>query len=361
MKLLATLLTIKLSPLKIGFLRFFSVIIILIGCNSYAKHQHPNTRSKPRVILGVHSYSEDFPWTKMIVESYQKTLKATLPSLAISDVYFDVKKRPSALKAPHPLLPTILTMIETLKPNLIFITDDFAFHQMAPILIAKKIPFVFAGINGELPKSIIDSDFKSYTGVFERYYIADSLKLLQKLLHKKKFSVLILLEESETSEFVLKYAKEEWTKVPGISVQVEITSQFEAWKKLVLGSEKKFDAFFPVQHFALRDSNDQYVPATDVVRWFYEKSQKPVIFTAQWQIQCGGTLGIAHRPKAQGTTAAELSISALKEKFLPAVVPPVGDIAINYRATEKLGIEIPFDLLSTATIERTVQEPCRPN
>lgn len=361
MILLTTLLTIRSSPLKLFLLRFFSVIIMLIGCNSYAKRHPSKNLSTPLVILGIHSYSGDFPWTHMIVESYHKTLKAALPSIAISDVYFDVKKNPFALKDPHPLLPVILTKIETLKPNLIFITDDFALHQMAPILIAKKLPFVFAGVNGDLPKSILDSDFKSYTGVFERYYIADSLNLLQKLLQRKKLLVLVLLEESETSEFVLKYAKEEWAKVPGISVQVEMTSQFEAWKKLVLGSEKKFDAFFPVQHFALRDSHDQYVPAPEVVRWFYEKSQKPVVFTGRWQIQCGGTLGIALRPRAQGTTAAELSLQALKAKFLPFVIPPVGDIVVNFGATEKLGLKIPFDLLSTATIERKVQDPCTPN
>ena len=330
------------------------VVALLLFSNSQAKN-------KDKKIVAVHSYSADFPWTRMIVDSYEERLKKGKILFTIQHYYLDVKKKPVALDTPHPMLKQIEEDLAKNPPDLVFITDDFALNQLSPFLVSKKIPFTFAGINGDIPRSVVESKFKSYSGVFERYYIADSLHLLQKLLGRKKLKVQLLLEASETSDFVLKYAKEELKKVSEISTTTLVTNEFKKWQSLTTIKPKEFDAFFILQPFSLRDESNNYVPTINVVSWFAEHSKLPVLYTSGWQVKCGGTIAIAHRPKMQGVYAAEKTMEAFMGIYRKSLIPPQGDIEINYASTEKLGIKIPFDLLSIATIERKTQNPCTPN
>jgi hypothetical protein len=312
-------------------------------------------------IVAIHSYADDFPWTHIISNSYLEELKRQNLRFDVRSFYFDVKKHPYSLKEPHPLLKEIDQDLKTLSADLIFITDDFALQQMAPMLIKNQIPFVFAGINGDVPASIANSSFKKYSGVFERYYISNSVHLLQRLLGKNKLKILILLEDSETSTFVAEYSKLELKKLPNIEYDFLTTNDFSQWQERVLSATPKYDAYFPIQPYSLKTKDGTYVPPAEIVKWFYDNANKPTIYTAGWHIKCGGTLAIAHRPQAQGAEAAKISLMIIKTKaFRHPYVPPQGDIAINFASTKKLQIRIPFDLLTTATIEKTVEQPCNP-
>ena len=346
-----TLLIKKLK--KLIFQCTIFVVALLLLSNSQSKN-------KDKKIISVHSYSADFPWTRMIVDSYEGRLKKGKIPYTIQHYYLDVKKKPVALDTPHLMLKQIEEDLSKNLPDLVFITDDFALNQLSTFLVNKKIPFTFAGINGDIPQAVITSKFKSYSGVFERYYIADSLHLLQKLLGRKKLKVQLLLEASETSDFVLKYAKEELKKVSEISTTTLVTNEFKKWQALTAVKPKEFDAFFILQPFSLRDESNNYVPTIDVVSWFAKNSTLPVLYTGGWQVKCGGTLSIAIRPRMQGFYAAEKSIEVLKGIFSEPLIPPQGDIEINYQSTEKLRIKIPFDLLTSATIDRKIQVPCDP-
>ena len=151
-------------------------------------------------------------------------------------------------------------------------------------------------------------------------------------------------------------------KYPQIKFDVLKTNDFELWKTKITNNKEKYDALLPLQPYSLMDVNKQYILPQEVVSWIYHHSPTPTIFTAEWHIKCGGTLAIAHRPSAQGIFAAKLTKEILTDKLsLPQpLIPPQGDILINYASTEKLKIKIPFDLLSTAKIHKSVETPCDP-
>lgn len=316
--------------------------------------------NKVTKIVGIHSYSEDFPWTAMITESYKEELTKGGLAFELKNFYFDVKRNPFPSKQQHPLTEGFQSKLNEIKPDLIFITDDFALNQLSDFLIKKGIPFIFSGINGEIPKKIQNSSFKSYSGVFERYYISDTIKLIKRLLNKNSINVLLMLEESETTEYVLKYAEMDLKSVAGVKWNKLVTNSFPTWQSTILNKKLIYDAYIPLQHYSLKDEHGVSIQGTKIVEWLYHNSLKPVVYAGGWQIECGGAMSISIKPKSQGAYAAILTINAVKNMFPAPIIPPTGDIDINFITTKKLGINIPFDILSNARIIRTVQIPCNP-
>lgn len=137
----------------------------------------------------------------MLQKSFEKKLRnLEKRKLVFRSFYFDVKRSPHLGPQPHPLTQSILENLRADPPRLILVTDDFALNEIGPHLATLKIPFVFAGLNGNVPKGIQASDFTHYTGVLERYYLRDSLRLLQRILKKQNLNLLILLDTSPTEE-----------------------------------------------------------------------------------------------------------------------------------------------------------------
>lgn len=316
--------------------------------------------TKVTKIVAIHSYSDDFPWTQMLRDSYIEELRTKGLKFEINNIYFDVKKNPIPIGNQHPLLTSIEKNLASSMPDLIFISDDFALQQLAPFLIEHKIPFVFSGLNGEIPEIITESKFKKYTGVYERYYVFDSVKLLKRILSKNKLRLLVLLEQSETSAAVAAFTKKELSRFKDVKFEILISGNFEEWKTAVLTSKEKYDALLPLQPYALNDPQGKNLEGPAVIKWIYENSLIPTVYTGQWHIKCGGTLAIVIRPHAQGKLAADYSIDLLKNLIHKPIPPPQGDIVINYAVTEKLKIQIPFDLLTTSTIEKSIETPCNP-
>ncbi len=333
--------------------------IINIFCFTFSLASPPP--EKVTKIVAIHSYSEDFPWTRIIINSYRAYLDQHKLKYTISNFYFDIKKHPYKKTEINPLIEKSLAQVKNLKPDLIFITDDYALTAMSTYLVSSKTPFIFSGINGKIPDDILKSGFKKYSGVYERYYLVDSIKLLQKLINKKALSLLVLLEESETSNAVLEFFKDEVKNMKTIKVESITTNDFNLWKEKILIAHKKFDAILPLQPYSLFSEKGTYLTPMEVINWIYLNSKLPSIFTSAWHIKCGGTLAIAHRPKAQGELSAQFTLDLINNKINEPIVPPQGDIVLNYAVTEKLKLKIPFDLLSTATIEKKIETPCNPN
>jgi hypothetical protein len=332
---------------------------LMLSVFSFITISFASAVASPLKIYTINSYSEDFPWTSIILKSYFKQLEKKGINVSVKSHFFNVKKHPRPLDIENKELVEIVKNIENWKPDFFLLTDDYAVHQMSRYLSTKKIPFVFTGLNGEIPGPIIKSHFKKYSGVFERYYLLDTLKLLKKLINKTSVNVLILLEESETSTFVkesfLKQVKTDST----IKFKIVQSNSFDLWKKLILKNEK-YDAVFPIQPFGLMDKNNRYIQPQDVIYWISSNTKIPSLYTSAWQIKCGGTLAIAQRPSSQGILAADITLDLMRGKFPQAVVPPNGDIEINFAATQKLKIKIPFDLLTIANINKNIEVPCTP-
>lgn len=333
---------------------FASLVSISIG--------HTNDKTnEPIRVLAIHSYDPEFPWTKMLRDSFAEELRTlTKDSVSIESLYFNVKKAPHTGLDQHPLKSEFLARVSSFKPSVVLLTDDFALNEMGEDLANMQMPFIFAGINGEIPEKIKRSKFKKYTGVYERYYIRDSVRLLQRLLQRKKLHLLVLLEDSEVGRIVQKYAERELKSLPLVTFKTLVTSDFSKWQTQVKDQASSFDGYFPIQPFALVDENKKHLRGEDVVTWFFEHAKRPVVFTGGWQVQCGGTLAISLRPKSQGRYAAMLMQALFNNKVLEPIIPPNGDIEINYASTERLKIKIPFDLLTTATIHKQAQIPCLP-
>lgn len=321
---------------------------------------YENAECKSYKIYAVHSYSENFPWSQIIIESYKKELEKNKIKFEIKNSFFDVKKSPWDLKIPHPLLETIKKEIILNKPDIVFLTDDFALHQLSSFIVTEKLSFIFAGLNGEIPDVILNSSFKNYSGVYERYYIKESIRLLRRLVKAEKLNLLFLLEDSETSRYVQNYISEQLKNDLNVSFETLISNDFNKWKEKVSNEHDKYNAILPLQPFSLRNEKNDYMDPADVIYWFYQNSKKPTVYTSGWQIKCGGTVAIAHRPSSQGELSAKLTIDGFNNFFGKKLTPPQGDIEINYQSTKKLKINIPFDLLSTATIEKRVEYPCTP-
>lgn len=329
--------------------------LILIFCIFFSAHAIAKDLSNQKFLI-INSYDENFPWTKIINETFIKNIKAKFPNSQFRIFYLDEKRIPIEDKVSHPQKNNILKTISTWHPNLILVTDDYALNQFSVNLSQMNIPFVFSGINGDLPE-VLNKETIKFSGVYERYYIKSSIELLKRVLKKRTINVLFLLEDSETSPHVEKSIHSQ-LKVSNIKYRILRSNSFEEWKKSIT-TPTKMDAFFPIQPFGLRE-NKYPIQTEKVIQWITKNSKKPTIYTSGWQIRCGGTLAIVQRPESQAITAAELSWSLLKEGKKETKTPLDGDIEINYQNATNLKLSIPLDILAAAKISKLIEAPCSP-
>ena len=337
-------------------LRLVSTFFMGLGLAAYVHGEVPRKSTKEK-ISEIHSYEKDFPWTRLLRDAFRAEVGK---AYEYEDHYLNAKTKPldeSRLKQERDQL---LETFQKDPPKLVFLTDDLAVSQFAGPLCERKIPFVFAGLNGEIPAELAKCASKAWGGVLERYYVRDSLRLLTRVLGKKSLRVLALLEDSETSRSVIRHLEAKAAKVPGVQLQTYVSSSFSQWKEIIEKQPGEWDAFFPVQPYALHDEAGNPLKGAEVVSWITQHSPRPTVYTASWHIRCGGMLAITHEPSAQGRFAGQQAKRVLTKGSGIVMTPPLGDIELNTATAAKLKIEVPFDLLSSATLHKHAQTPCAP-
>lgn len=135
--------------------------------------------AKKRIFI-LHSYSQEYGWTKLQHESFVKNLQNSLHSpMDFSVEYLDTKRTSFTAKYQQFFLSYLQKKFDGYRPDAIYVTDDnalefFIEHRSE---LFSGIPVFFSGVNN---LSLAETLKKgSYTGVYESKEVVPNIELIR--------------------------------------------------------------------------------------------------------------------------------------------------------------------------------------
>jgi len=150
----------------------FSVVI------TYSSYVQSNETIR---ILIVHSYSQEYPWTKGQHDGFTSSITKAIASPIIKTEYLDTKRISLNQQYIKQYKDFIAKKYSNFSPNIIYVTDDNAlsFALVALNKLFPQVPIIFSGVNNY--KVITKINPKLITGVFEKKELTPNLSLIKKL------------------------------------------------------------------------------------------------------------------------------------------------------------------------------------
>jgi len=299
-------------------------------------------------VLLIFSYHPEYAWQTEETKGVEEVLESE--GVQIEKLSMDTKRHTDA-EWIEQITEEAVRKIDEYKPDVVIVFDDNACELVAKKYVDKRIPFVFAGMNGE-PE---DYGFpaENITGVIERHHIAATIDLLGRLVPDVK-ELAVITDNSPTSQGFITDLKK--TTIPLPIIEVYTTNDFSDWKAKVNELQLKVDAIGLFQYHTIKEgSREQSLPPEEVLTWTLQNSALPDFAFFDFTIRGGALCGVTVSGYEQGKAAAEIAVRILKgEKAgdIPIQCPQKGTIIVNETRAKDLNIQIPADVLRDAEIER---------
>ena len=136
---------------------------------------------KIRVFV-LHSYSQEYPWTKAQHNAFTSTLNSGDEDFEFYVEYLDTKRLKLTTEYKKIFLKYLQDKFSTISPNIIYVTDDNALnfiHENYSKLYddTKNIPVVFSGVNNLAMNEILPKNI--FVGVYEVKDIKPNIELIK--------------------------------------------------------------------------------------------------------------------------------------------------------------------------------------
>ncbi len=298
-------------------------------------------------ILLVHSYYSDYPWVNSITAGVKKGLEGTDVRLEI--FYMDTKRKTSEewkIKAGE----LAKKKVSEFRPDIIIPADDNAQEYFAKYYINRKdVQIVFTGVNEEPSQYGYPAEYA--TGVIQKSIFVESLELVLKIRPDVK-KISVISDDGPTSTAILNYMK---TLKPSVTVvSFDQASTFDEWKSLIRKYQTTADAIAINLYQTIREHpGGLSLPQKTIMDWTMANNKLVTVGFFPDAFEDGVFCGIAESGEEQGFQAAGIAVQILSGKKatdLPIVIPSKGVVSVNLKTAEKLGLNVPFEVLEFANM-----------
>ena len=149
-------------------------------------------------VFVIHSYSQEYPWTRSQHQGFMETLKADSSHIYdVSVEYLDTKRILYSDQYAKQTADYLRRKYAGYKPAAIYVSDDNAlsFALAHAESLFSGVPIFFSGINNYAIKTQLD--LSRITGIFENKEIAPNLALMREMA-KGKQDIVVIGDTSET-------------------------------------------------------------------------------------------------------------------------------------------------------------------
>ncbi len=315
------------------------------------------TPPAPKKIFLLFSYHPTLFWHVNEDKGFRTALKRY--PCVYKSYYMDTKRHPDAAW----LLTTskeAIRSIQAFHPDVLIGFDDNACHYVLTHFLGTSLPMVFAGVNREPEEYGFIKDSRKHpglnvTGVLERHYFIQSIRLFSKLIKKSVKRIGLVSDSSETSHtMITKFmiiAKRRHLPI----VFFKFAYSFPGWQEIIRAAQGKTDLLIIYNCEGLKGKGNRDIPSDKVITWTVTHSQVPEISFFSRYIQRGFLGGIVLTGYYQGYFAGEKTLKILRGTppgDIPIQSPPEGTIALNIDRARTLGLKIPLGVLHSATLYR---------
>jgi ABC-type uncharacterized transport system substrate-binding protein len=268
-------------------------------------------------------------------------------------VYLDAKRDPDPERL-RARAKALFERIVTEKPQVVIAADDAAQEYLvAPYLKGRAAPqVIFCGVNA--PLAHYGFPAANVSGVRERWHFGEGFALLKRIDPKLR-SVAVLFDDSETGGYLLNDLREDAQAGPFALklVGAEAIHTFQQWQRRVEYYQRRADALaFGLYHSLVDETTGQVVPAETVIAWSNAANRLPTLGFADFAKEHGMLCGVLGAGKEQGLLAGAMARQVL-ERGVKAGALPVrrnqkGEVLVNLKTAQRLGIDIPYAIIDAA-------------
>lgn len=359
------------------------LFVLLVGCDQ--ESEPTETAVSPTVtptaepelaeerhVVVLYSYEPDFFATTQedsgIISGLASTGYIEGENLEITRLYMNTKTVNTTPELMTAAAAEMAAEIEALAPDALLLLDDDALRNVGPLFYDSDIPVIFGGVNGfpsdeaytEIGALVdsFDEPGHNITGVLERPSVLAGFKLLHQIIPDAE-TALFMSDKSPVTNLLLG-GEEGVAKLDDVEIEVVeqvYTDSFEELKSTILENQDKVDAIVFMLPWSIFDADGNHVPQEEVVGWMMRNNKLPGIAFLDILAEEGYLTGVVVDMNQQGFQAARM-IGEIMQGANPATMPVIDPVAnrimFNMARADQLGIEIPFELLSTADTVYTV-------
>jgi ABC-type uncharacterized transport system substrate-binding protein len=339
---------------------FLCFVIYLVGCKSSGFEERTVlnvevednfTSNKSYKILHVMSYHTPWEWTETQLQGFQDVLLDL--DIEYRVVEMDAKNF-SSVEHLTKKAQEAIDIIDSWKPDLVFVSDDEALEYVATPYIDSDINFVFCGINKD-PKVYGMDKSKNITGVLEIEHFVESANLLKTIAPDVK-KVALVFDDSDIWFPVQERMKENLYRLPELEfVHWDTILTFDEFQEKMLMYQDEVDAIGLIGIFNFKDKSGENVHYRDVLEWTVKNSQLPD-FSYWYDRATYGTLAVVSvSGYEQGKAAGKMARSILLEGRSPDTFlleyTTKGQVLVSLARARDLGIKVDSATLLSSIVK----------
>lgn len=326
-------------------IKLLSVIMALFW--SYLTIASDSTR-----ILVIHSYSQDYPWTKGQHEGFVDSLKQISP--IIKTEYLDTKRVAYESIYAVNYEKFIEQKYNGFQPDAIYITDDNALkfglnhiHNLFP-----DTPLFFSGVNDYSQLDKLKPNLE--TGVFEKKEIKPNLDLLSELFSIQpgtQIKLAIVGDNSKTDYVIKEILEKEIKEQKNLSTDYISSNRLDS----ILASLRESDATIILLTTvgAIKDQNENALNLQSIITSIAQFDDKIVICMEDGYLFDGVLGGYVTSAYSQGKSAANLLQAYLNGTPMASLSPITkspNEYIFNDKVLEILDLSLPKNITDIARI-----------
>lgn len=301
-------------------------------------------------ILEVNSYNSDWLWIEQQHSGFLKGMGNV--DLEIKVVDLDSKNVGDS--EIHSRVMIVENLIQSWKPDLIYLTDDRAQSEVAIHHLNGSIPLVFSGVN----KSPADYGFDKssmVTGVLEIEHFLSTANLLKEILGKDNLNLAIVIDDDPTWIGVSQRIKDILHLDQSITVTRWLQPEtFEDFKKEILSIEDDIDGIGMLGVFRFLGDDGAFVDYEQVLKWTVENSPIPDFSFWDTRIErgtlCAVTVSGYEQGELAGSMARRILVNGVNPSSIEMVSSSKGQPMISLARGRQLNLKIKVDLLLNSKI-----------
>ena len=273
-------------------------------------------------IFMLHSYSQEYVWTKNQHSSFVSTLSKNNIDFEIYSEYLDTKRLNFTLEYKRQFLEYLKTKYRDANPDLIYVSDDnalsfvYEYYEKLFKNYTNSIPVFFSGINDfnmskKLPSSI-------FTGVYELKEIEPNIELIKQFSPQTR-DVYIIGDNSNTYDLIKKEIQAKENNFTNFKFHYISDSKISSVKKELPDKYKNFVILTTIGNFK-DDKGNTLLPKESIQR-LKQNSNLIILSMEDAYMHSGVVGGYVTSGIRQGEEAAKLVLRYLKTERIKEITP----------------------------------------
>jgi ABC-type uncharacterized transport system substrate-binding protein len=341
-----------------------SACLILIVLGLMAAHRTVGTvpgkgadlAQKKWKILHIMSYHSPWKWTDGQLNGFKDALRDL--NIEYKVFQMDLKRRTDPAWK-RKVSREARELINTWKPDLVYLSDDYALDYVAKYYANQKLPFVFSGVNADPAKPGFVKG-ENISGVLEEEMFVETIKLLKQIVPKVE-KIGVIYDDDPTWPGVLGRMKKSLAQMHDIKIiSWDLIHTFAEFEQRMTELQKEADAIGLLGIFTFKDANGKNVSYKEVLRWVYDHSSVPDFSFWADRISYGTLCVVNVSEYEQGLAAGRIARGILLEGRSPASYPMQPTVKgipmINLSRAKKLGLNIKTGILLSVVVQEGVKQ-----